>query len=85
MWTSPTFGLAYLVFFIFNDKIKVVVKEPEFDLFFLLISSLDKDKDGSFRWVDKTEIQFSNYGPNWPQNTPNLWDCGQIFTGSTLI
>lgn len=42
----------------------------------------DKDKDGSFRWVDNTEVQFSNYGTNWPQNTPNLWDCGQIFTGN---
>lgn len=39
------------------------------------------DQDGHFRWVDKTEVKFSNYGPGWPQNTANIWDCGQIFTG----
>nr|XP_020506487.1 macrophage mannose receptor 1-like [Labrus bergylta] len=42
----------------------------------------DKDQDGDFRWVDKTQITFSNYGPGWPQNTANVWDCGQIFTDS---
>lgn len=41
----------------------------------------DKDQDGDFRWVDKTEITFSNYGPGWPINTKDSWDCGQIFTG----
>lgn len=45
----------------------------------------DKDKDGSFRWVDKTEVQYSNYGPGWPRNTANLWDCGQIFTGRNKL
>lgn len=39
------------------------------------------DQDGHFRWVDKTEVKFSNYGPGWPHNTANIWDCGQIFTG----
>lgn len=43
----------------------------------------DKDEDGEFKWVDKTAITFSNYGPGWPTNTENLWDCGQIFTGET--
>ncbi|XP_036973174.1 macrophage mannose receptor 1 [Acanthopagrus latus] len=42
----------------------------------------DKDQDGSFNWVDKSKIEFSNYGPGWPKNTANLWDCGQIFTGN---
>lgn len=41
----------------------------------------DKDQDGDFKWVDKSPIQFSNYGPGWPRNTANFWDCGQIFTG----
>lgn len=41
----------------------------------------DKDQDGHFKWVDKTEITFSNYGAGWPRNTENFWDCGQIFTG----
>lgn len=45
----------------------------------------DKDQDGVFRWVDKTQITFSNYGPGWPVNTANLWDCGQIFTGRIYI
>lgn len=45
--------------------------------------SPDKDQDGHFRWVDKTEVTFSNYGPGWPRNTDNIWDCGQIFTGET--
>ncbi|XP_074546917.1 uncharacterized protein LOC141805663 [Halichoeres trimaculatus] len=42
----------------------------------------DKDQDGHFRWVDKTDITFSNYGSGWPQNTVGVWDCGQIFTGN---
>ncbi|GLD55459.1 macrophage mannose receptor 1 [Lates japonicus] len=42
----------------------------------------DKDQDGVFKWVDKTAVTFSNYGPGWPRNTANLWDCGQIFTGN---
>ncbi|XP_026154124.1 macrophage mannose receptor 1 isoform X2 [Mastacembelus armatus] len=42
----------------------------------------DKDQDGNFKWVDRTDIQFSNYGPGWPRNTVGLWDCGQIFTGN---
>jgi len=45
--------------------------------------SPDKDQDGSFRWVDKTEVKFSNYGDGWPKNTADTWDCGQIFTGGT--
>lgn len=49
-------------------------------LFFHNLSP-DKDQDGSFNWVDKSKIEFSNYGPGWPKNTANLWDCGQIFTG----
>lgn len=42
----------------------------------------DKDQDGSFRWVDKSEIKFSNYASGFPRNTENFWDCGQIFTGN---
>lgn len=49
--------------------------------FFRFVTLPDKDQDGSFRWVDKTAITFSNYGSGWPKNTANLWDCGQIFTG----
>lgn len=45
----------------------------------------DKDQDGHFRWVDKTEVTFSNYGPGWPKNTANMWDCGQIFTGESPV
>uniref|UniRef100_A0A3P9LRE2 C-type lectin domain-containing protein n=1 Tax=Oryzias latipes TaxID=8090 RepID=A0A3P9LRE2_ORYLA len=37
--------------------------------------------DGVFKWVDKTDTTFSNYGPGWPRNTEGSWDCGQIFTG----
>ncbi|XP_069566819.1 macrophage mannose receptor 1-like, partial [Brachyistius frenatus] len=42
----------------------------------------DKDQDGQFRWVDKSEIEFSNYGTGFPRNTAGFWDCGQIFTGN---
>lgn len=48
---------------------------------FLFITPSDKDQDGAFRWVDKTAIEFSNWSPNFPQNTANQWDCGQIYTG----
>lgn len=44
----------------------------------------DKDQDGTFRWVDKTAIEFSNWSPDFPQNSANLWDCGQIYTGKIL-
>lgn len=49
-------------------------------LYFTLVLP-DKDKDGEFKWVDKSTVQFSNYGPGWPVNTVGIWDCGQIFTG----
>lgn len=42
----------------------------------------DKDKDGDFRWVDKTTPNFTNYGSGWPKNTADAWDCGLIFTGN---
>ncbi|KAF4077177.1 hypothetical protein AMELA_G00205040 [Ameiurus melas] len=42
----------------------------------------DMDQDGTFRWVDKTNIEFSNWNPNFPKNTDKLWDCGQIYTGN---
>ncbi|KAM3599721.1 uncharacterized protein V6R79_010309 [Siganus canaliculatus] len=48
----------------------------------LWIGLSDKDQDGSFRWVDKTAVEFSNYGSGFPQNTVDSWDCGQIFTGN---
>ncbi|XP_067232917.1 C-type mannose receptor 2-like [Chanodichthys erythropterus] len=48
----------------------------------LWIGISDKDQDGTFRWVDKTAVEFSNWSPNFPQNTANQWDCGQIYTGN---
>ncbi|XP_068430349.1 uncharacterized protein [Clinocottus analis] len=42
----------------------------------------DKDQDGDFKWVDKSPVTFSNYGPSWPKNTAGTWDCGQIYTGN---
>lgn len=48
---------------------------------FLIKTPSDKDQDGTFRWVDKTAVEFSNWSPNFPQNTANQWDCGQIYTG----
>lgn len=50
-------------------------------LMMFLFVSLDMDQDGTFRWVDKTNIEFSNWNPNFPKNTDKLWDCGQIYTG----
>lgn len=44
----------------------------------------DKENDGSFRWIDGCQPAFSNYAPDFPQNTPQLWDCGQVFTGRQL-
>ncbi|KAL0965895.1 hypothetical protein UPYG_G00287370 [Umbra pygmaea] len=41
----------------------------------------DKDKDGTFKWVDNTDIPISNWKSGYPMNTVNLWDCGQIYTG----
>ncbi|KAM4528248.1 uncharacterized protein PAE49_000185 [Odontesthes bonariensis] len=60
-------------------------KLPDFhqvDIPDIWIGLSDMDQDGSFRWVDKTEVKFSNYGAGWPKNTANTWDCGQIFTGN---
>lgn len=57
-----------------------LLKTP-FLLIFLFVMLPDKDQDGKFKWVDKSDITFSNYGPGWPRNTAGLWDCGQIFTG----
>ncbi|XP_005917437.1 macrophage mannose receptor 1 [Haplochromis burtoni] len=60
-------------------------KLPDFhqvDIPDMWIGLSDKDQDGHFKWVDKTEITFSNYGAGWPRNTENFWDCGQIFTGN---
>uniref|UniRef100_A0AAQ5YQG0 C-type lectin domain-containing protein n=1 Tax=Amphiprion ocellaris TaxID=80972 RepID=A0AAQ5YQG0_AMPOC len=42
----------------------------------------DMYEDGVFKWVDKSAIQFSNYGSGWPKNTEKMWDCGQIYTGN---
>lgn len=39
------------------------------------------EKDGTFKWVDKEDIEFSNWSPNFPRNTDHFWDCGQIYTG----
>lgn len=82
-WTSLIFGSGYQVpntldwlYSRFSPtSASVNVNLP------LARASTDKDQDGHFRWVDKTEVTFSNYGPGWPQNTANIWDCGQIFTG----
>ncbi|XP_066502466.1 lymphocyte antigen 75, partial [Hoplias malabaricus] len=42
----------------------------------------DMDQDGSFKWVDKTDVQFSNWNSGFPKNTDKYWDCGQIYTGN---
>ncbi|KAJ8402327.1 hypothetical protein AAFF_G00368160 [Aldrovandia affinis] len=42
----------------------------------------DKDHDGTFQWVDKTPITYANWNPNFPQDTDQYWDCGQIYTGN---
>ncbi|XP_068609207.1 uncharacterized protein [Brachionichthys hirsutus] len=60
-------------------------KLPDFhhvDIPDIWIGLSDKDQDGEFRWVDKSEVTFSNYGSGSPRNTPNMVDCGQIFTGN---
>ncbi|XP_047200502.1 macrophage mannose receptor 1 [Hippoglossus stenolepis] len=60
-------------------------KLPDFhqvDIPDIWIGLSDKDQDGDFRWVDKSAVTFSNYGPGWPRNTAGVWDCGQIFTGN---
>uniref|UniRef100_A0AAY5ECJ7 C-type lectin domain-containing protein n=1 Tax=Electrophorus electricus TaxID=8005 RepID=A0AAY5ECJ7_ELEEL len=50
-------------------------------LHFCVMTSTDKGQDGVFKWVDNTDIQFSNWSPNFPRNTEKFWDCGQIYTG----
>ncbi|KAJ8338950.1 hypothetical protein SKAU_G00357360 [Synaphobranchus kaupii] len=40
----------------------------------------NKDQDGTFQWVDKTAISYSNWNANFPRNTQTIWDCGQIYT-----
>ncbi|KAM6975835.1 uncharacterized protein LKV04_015092 [Tautogolabrus adspersus] len=68
-----------------EEQLFINGKLPDFhqvDIPDIWIGLSDKDQDGDFRWVDKTAITFSNYGPGWPQNTANSWDCGQIFTGN---
>ncbi|XP_023264465.1 macrophage mannose receptor 1-like [Seriola lalandi dorsalis] len=58
---------------------------PEFhqvDIPDIWIGLSDMGQDGDFKWVDKSTIEFSNYGPGWPRNTAGVWDCGQIFTGN---
>ncbi|TNN53351.1 Macrophage mannose receptor 1 [Liparis tanakae] len=60
-------------------------KLPDFhlvDVPDIWIGLSDKDQDGEFKWTDKSPITFSNYGPSWPQNTADTWDCGQIYTGN---
>ncbi|XP_007252805.3 macrophage mannose receptor 1 [Astyanax mexicanus] len=42
----------------------------------------DMAQDGAFKWVDNTDIQFSNWNSGFPKNTEVYWDCGQIFTGN---
>jgi len=84
-WTSPTSGSVYQVL----DTLTSLCLCDSCDLwnvpFFSFVSrfvmSPDKDQDGEFKWIDKSPITFSNYGPNWPQNTADSWDCGQIYTG----
>ncbi|KAM6984695.1 C-type mannose receptor 2-like [Aplochiton taeniatus] len=46
------------------------------------IGVVDSNQDGTFKWVDNTDITYSNWSPGFPKNTANLWDCGQIFTGN---
>ncbi|KAK0140767.1 C-type mannose receptor 2 [Merluccius polli] len=42
----------------------------------------DKDVDGTWAWVDRSSLTFTNWGSGWPRNTATIWDCGQIFTGN---
>ncbi|KAJ3605426.1 hypothetical protein NHX12_027473 [Muraenolepis orangiensis] len=42
----------------------------------------DQMKDGTWGWVDRSPLAFTNWGPLWPQNTAGQGDCGQIFTGN---
>lgn len=87
-WTFPTFGLVYqvpnMLHWFFSHFLFTLGKCP-----LLLTHSHwcppDKDQDGHFRWVDKNEVTFSNYGPGWPKNMANIWDCGQIFTGESPV
>lgn len=77
-WTSLIFGSVYQV----PNTLRLAFFPLYPHVRFHERSSLtDKDQDGHFRWVDKSEVTYSNYGPGWPQNTANIWDCGQIFTG----
>lgn len=72
--------------------IKMVADQKHYDLHqlsvreqsFWFITPPDKDQDGTFRWVDKTAVEFSNWSPNFPQNTADQWDCGQIYTGKII-
>ncbi|KAF7670463.1 hypothetical protein LDENG_00124860, partial [Lucifuga dentata] len=79
------FGAHLLIINSQEEQFFINGKLPDFhqvDIPDIWIGLSDKDQDGVFRWVDKTAISFSNYGPGWPRNTENIWDCGQIFTGN---
>uniref|UniRef100_A0AAQ5Z2R9 C-type lectin domain-containing protein n=1 Tax=Amphiprion ocellaris TaxID=80972 RepID=A0AAQ5Z2R9_AMPOC len=45
-----------------------------FPLTLWIIMLPDMYEDGVFKWVDKSAIQFSNYGSGWPKNTEKMWD-----------
>ncbi|XP_035247102.1 macrophage mannose receptor 1 [Anguilla anguilla] len=42
----------------------------------------DKNQDGTFQWADNDAISYTNWNLNFPRNTQNVWDCGQIYTGN---
>ncbi|TRY84221.1 hypothetical protein DNTS_026642 [Danionella cerebrum] len=78
-------GATLLIIKSEDEQFFINAQLPDFhqvDLPDLWIGISDKDKDGTFRWVDKTNIEFSNWSPNFPQNTADQWDCGQIYTGN---
>ncbi|XP_063066766.1 macrophage mannose receptor 1, partial [Engraulis encrasicolus] len=68
-----------------EEQLFINAQLPDFnqvDIPDIWIGLSDKDQDGNFQWVDKTHIEFSNWRANYPQNTANSWDCGQIYTGN---
>ncbi|XP_041666073.1 macrophage mannose receptor 1 [Cheilinus undulatus] len=80
-------GMGAHLLYINNQEEQYFIngKLPDFhqvDIPDIWLGLSDKDDDGTFRWFDKTDITFSNYGPGWPRNTEDVWDCGQIFTGN---
>ncbi|XP_051907364.1 macrophage mannose receptor 1 [Hippocampus zosterae] len=83
--TCSNEGAHLLVINSQDEQFFINGKLPDFhqvDVPDIWIGLSDKDQDGTFHWVDKTPVNYTNYGPGWPRNTANIWDCGMIFTGN---